>query len=63
MRAVTEAFVRDARAALELPLVEMIDAMRSLVADAGDRLIGEWFSTPVNPIAMRDTEGAGVGGH
>ena len=60
---VTEAFVSDARAALELPLVDMIDVMRSLVADAGDRLIGEWFSTPVNPIAMRNTEGAGVGGH
>lgn len=55
---VTEEFVAAARAALELPLVEMIVTVRSLVAAAGDRLIGQWFSTPVNPIAMRNTEGA-----
>jgi uncharacterized circularly permuted ATP-grasp superfamily protein/uncharacterized alpha-E superfamily protein len=60
---VTSEFIDEARAALDLPLVEMIATVRELVSDAVGRLIGQWFSTPVNPIAMRETEGAGVGGH
>lgn len=58
---INDEFVEAARAALALPLHELIPTVRSLVVDASNRLVGRWFSTPVNPIAMRATEGAGAG--
>jgi uncharacterized circularly permuted ATP-grasp superfamily protein/uncharacterized alpha-E superfamily protein len=45
-------FADEANAALELPTAEMVPALRSLIAAAGQRLVNRWFSTPVNPIAM-----------
>lgn len=38
---------------LELPLPELVPALRDLVLAAGQRLVAHWFSTPVNPIEMR----------
>ncbi len=48
-------FIGDVRAALELPVDEMVPRVRSLVDDAGRRVVSRWFSTPVNPIAMNPT--------
>jgi len=58
--ALTEHFVEPARAALELPVDEMVPALRSLVVDAGRLIVGRWFSTPVNPIPFTPNE-RGVG--
>jgi uncharacterized alpha-E superfamily protein len=52
-------FVEQARAALDLPVVEMVPVLREVVVAAGDRVVGRWFSTPVNPIVMRPTGGGG----
>lgn len=52
-------FVGDARRALELPVERMIPALRSVLDDAGQRVIGRWFSTPVNPIEMTSHEVVG----
>jgi uncharacterized alpha-E superfamily protein len=51
-RALGDDFVDDARAALDLPVEEMLPVMRALIDDAGRRIVGRWFSTPVNPIPM-----------
>lgn len=50
--ALTQGFVDDATAALARPIDEMIPAMRAALDEAGRRLVGRWFSTPVNPIPM-----------
>ncbi len=55
---VGEVFVDRARAALALPVAELVPEMRKTVVEAGDRVVGRWFSTPVNPIVMRPTGGA-----
>lgn len=52
--------VDGARAALDLPLDELVPTLREFVAEAGRRLVARWFSTPVNPIGMR-RRGAGGG--
>jgi hypothetical protein len=31
--------------------------MRPLLEEAGSRIVSRWFSTPVNPIVMRQREG------
>jgi uncharacterized alpha-E superfamily protein len=54
--AVAEPFLTDARAALELPTSEMAQVFRRLIDDAGQRVVGRWFSTPVNPISMTALE-------
>ncbi len=48
-------FVADARAALELPTAELLTRMRELIDDAGRRIVGRWFSTPVNPVPLTPT--------
>ena len=50
-------FVEPARAALALPVDELLATMRPLVEEAGRRIVSRWFSTPVNPIVMRQQEG------
>ena len=45
------------RDALELPIDELLVAMRPIVEEAGSRIVSRWFSTPVNPILMRQHEG------
>jgi uncharacterized circularly permuted ATP-grasp superfamily protein/uncharacterized alpha-E superfamily protein len=42
---------------IALPVDELMVAMRPLVDEAGRRIVGRWFSTPVNPIVMRQREG------
>ena len=44
-------------AALALPVDELVATMRPLVEEAGSRIVSRWFSTPVNPIVMRQREG------
>jgi len=53
--ALGERFVEHATAALELPVGGMIPELRSIITLAGERVVGRWFSTPVNPIVLRDT--------
>jgi uncharacterized circularly permuted ATP-grasp superfamily protein/uncharacterized alpha-E superfamily protein len=48
---------RQMRSALELPVPDLVVAMRPVVEEAGDRIVSRWFSTPVNPILMRQREG------
>jgi uncharacterized alpha-E superfamily protein len=48
--ALDDEFLWAARGALELPTAEMIPTMRRLIDDAGERIVGRWFSTPVNPV-------------
>jgi uncharacterized circularly permuted ATP-grasp superfamily protein/uncharacterized alpha-E superfamily protein len=55
-QALGDLFVDEARAALTLPVEEMLPVMRELVEDAGRRIVGRWFSTPVNPIPMTPNE-------
>lgn len=45
-----------ARAALELPLHELLPAARAVIDEAGLRVIERWFSAPVSPIVLRPTE-------
>jgi uncharacterized circularly permuted ATP-grasp superfamily protein/uncharacterized alpha-E superfamily protein len=45
-----------ARAALELPLPELLPAARSVINEVGARVVERWFSSPVFPIAMRPTD-------
>ena len=45
------------RDALTLPVDDLLVAMRPLVEEAGNRIVSRWFSTPVNPIVMRQREG------
>ncbi len=47
--------ISDARAALALPIPELIPTLRGIIVDAGASVVSEWFSTPVNPIVMRPT--------
>lgn len=47
--------ISQARAALELPVPEMIPVVREIIVGAGASVVSEWFSTPVNPIVMRPT--------
>ncbi len=54
--ALGDQFIEQARATLALPVAEMVPALRSMIILAGDRVVGRWFSTPVNPIVMRPTE-------
>jgi uncharacterized alpha-E superfamily protein len=54
--ALAEPFLSDARAALDLPTREMVPIMRQLIDDASRRVLGRWFSTPVNPIALTNLE-------
>ena len=51
--ALGDGFVDEARRALELPVTAMVPALRTIITRAGDRVVGRWFSTPVNPILMR----------
>jgi uncharacterized alpha-E superfamily protein len=53
--ALGDRFVAEARAALARPVDLMVPELRALVGAAGDRVVGRWFSTPVNPIVMRPT--------
>ncbi|MFP5488060.1 MAG: circularly permuted type 2 ATP-grasp protein, partial [Acidimicrobiia bacterium] len=55
--AITPEFVDEARAALVLPVDALAATLRPLVEDAGRRVVSRWFSTPVNPIVMRQREG------
>lgn len=50
-------FVAMAQAALVLPVDELVPTVRQLVEEAGQRIVSRWFSTPVNPIVMRQREG------
>jgi uncharacterized circularly permuted ATP-grasp superfamily protein/uncharacterized alpha-E superfamily protein len=52
-------FVEQALAALELPVHEMVPAVRALVGAAGQRLVARWFSTPVNPVALGPRHASG----
>jgi uncharacterized circularly permuted ATP-grasp superfamily protein/uncharacterized alpha-E superfamily protein len=45
-----------ARAALELPLDELLPAARAVVHEAGMGVIQRWFSAPVSPVVLRPTE-------
>jgi uncharacterized alpha-E superfamily protein len=56
--ALGDVFVDRTRAALALPIDELVPEMRAAVVEAGDRIVTRWFSTPVNPIVMRRTVGA-----
>ena len=56
--ALGDEFVERARASLEQPVHVMVPELRSIVTQAGARVVGRWFSTPVNPIVMRPTEQA-----
>ncbi len=51
-------FLGQARAAIEQPVGVMIPELRAIITQAGTRVVGRWFSTPVNPIIMRPTEQA-----
>lgn len=55
--AVGRDIARGMRDALELPIDELLVAMRPIVEEAGSRIVSRWFSTPVNPILMRQHEG------
>jgi len=50
--------ISDARGALELPIDELVPALRGVIVGAGAGVVSEWFSTPVNPIIMRPTGGS-----
>jgi uncharacterized alpha-E superfamily protein len=45
-----------ARAALALPLGELLPAARAVIEEAGTRVIARWFSAPVSPVVLRPTE-------
>lgn len=53
--AVGGAFADRARNALLLPTDEMLPEMRSVIDDAGRRVVSRWFSTPVNPVVFSAT--------
>jgi uncharacterized alpha-E superfamily protein len=55
--AIGDDFGERAGVALSLPTLQMVSEIRSLVTDTGSRVVGRWFSTPVNPIVMRPTGG------
>ncbi len=52
-------FAAVAGSTLALPVDEMIPALRTILDDAGARIVGRWFSTPVNPIPMTAQEAGG----
>lgn len=52
-----DGFVDEARRALLLPVDELVPTLRALISSAGQGVVGRWFSTPVNPIVMRQREG------
>jgi uncharacterized alpha-E superfamily protein len=45
-----------ARSTLSLPLAELLPAARSVIDEAGVRVIERWFSAPVSPVVLRPTE-------
>jgi uncharacterized circularly permuted ATP-grasp superfamily protein/uncharacterized alpha-E superfamily protein len=47
---------RQARAALELPLRELLPAARHVIEEIGSHVVARWFSSPVSPIMMRPTD-------
>jgi uncharacterized alpha-E superfamily protein len=53
--AVGPAFVDRAQRALLLPVDDMLPELRQIVVEAGERLVSQWFSTPVNPIVLSST--------
>ena len=53
--ALGEFFVAEARATLDQPVPIMLSQLRAIILQAGQRVVGRWFSTPVNPIVMRPT--------
>jgi uncharacterized alpha-E superfamily protein len=53
--AVGGAFADRARQALALPTDEMLTEMRTVIDDAGRRVVSRWFSTPVNPVVFSAT--------
>lgn len=53
--AVGDSFVVAARAALTLPTERLLADVRGLVDDAGRRIVGRWFSTPVDPVPFTST--------
>lgn len=55
--AVADELAEQMSRALALPVDELLVAMRPLVDEAGRRIVSRWFSTPVNPIVMRQREG------
>lgn len=56
--AIGDDFGDRANTLLVLPPQRMVSEIRSLVIETGTRVVGRWFSTPVNPIVMRPTGGA-----
>ncbi len=53
--ALGQRFVEAARDTLTQPVALMVPELRQLVVEAGNRVVGRWFSTPVNPIVMQPT--------
>ena len=53
---VERALAERARAALALPLGELLPAARAVIDEAGVRVIERWFSAPVSPVVLRPTE-------
>ncbi len=49
---------RTTHEALELPLGELLPAVRGVILDAGAKVVERWFSSPVVPIMLRPTETA-----
>jgi uncharacterized alpha-E superfamily protein len=45
-----------ARAALSLPVAQLLPAVRAAIDEAGTRVIERWFSSPVSTVPMRPTE-------
>ena len=56
--AVGEDIAAEMSRAAGLPVDDLVAAMRPLVEEAGRRIVSRWFSTPVNPIVMRQREGS-----
>lgn len=51
--AITDEFLQLTRAALLLPVDEMVPIVRTAVTETGNRVAAQWFSTPVDPQTMR----------
>ncbi|MEO6570485.1 MAG: circularly permuted type 2 ATP-grasp protein [Ilumatobacteraceae bacterium] len=48
-------FIEQARQALLMPVDQMLPHLRTVIDEAGERLVSRWFSTPVNPIVLSPT--------